>query len=91
MIETITMLFIGLVIGFALKKFRVKDVGRKLDKMLSIIVMFLLFVMGLKLGSDDKIIYNLMFLGYHSIILAFLIFLGSIIFGYLFNRVRVIY
>lgn len=87
MIETITMLFIGLVTGLCIKKLRVKGLERRLDKMLSIIVMVLFFVMGLTLGSDDKIIYNLMFLGYHSIILASLIFLGSTIFGYIFRRV----
>ncbi|MCX8189349.1 MAG: LysO family transporter [Nitrososphaeria archaeon] len=87
MIEAVIMLFIGICIGLILKKLELKDFRQKLDKLLTIIVIILLFVMGITLGSDNNIIYNLMALGYNSIILASLIFLGSIIFAYIFRRV----
>ncbi|MEM2154276.1 MAG: LysO family transporter [Nitrososphaeria archaeon] len=86
MIETVITLFIGIIIGLILKKLGLQDVRQKLDKLLSIVVVVLLFVMGLTLGSDNNIIYNLMLLGYNSLILASLIFLGSIIFSYIFRR-----
>ncbi|MEM0053494.1 MAG: LysO family transporter [Nitrososphaeria archaeon] len=86
MIETVITLFIGIIIGLILKKLGLQDVRQKLDKLLSIVVVVLLFIMGLTLGSDNNIIYNLMLLGYNSIILASLIFLGSIIFSYIFRR-----
>jgi hypothetical protein len=38
------------------------------------------------MGSDKKIINNFMALGYNSVVLSALAFLGSIIFGYLFRR-----
>lgn len=86
MIETVIMLFIGLIIGFTLKKLGLHDIRQKLDKLLSIIVITLLFIMGLTLGSDNNILYNLVLIGYNSIILASLIFLGSVILGYIFRR-----
>ncbi|MEM2180771.1 MAG: LysO family transporter [Nitrososphaeria archaeon] len=86
MIETVITLFIGIIIGLILKKLGLQDVRQKLDKLLSIVVVVLLFIMGLTLGSDNNIIYNLMLLGYNSLILASLIFLGSIIFSYIFRR-----
>ncbi|MBC7092042.1 MAG: hypothetical protein H5T50_09090 [Nitrososphaeria archaeon] len=57
--------------------------------MLSTIVLVLLFLMGLTFGSDEKIVYNFMVLGYGSIVLSALAFLGSIIFGYIFRRLDI--
>jgi uncharacterized membrane protein YbjE (DUF340 family) len=86
MIETLAMLLIGLAIGFVFKKLGMQSIKAKLDDLLSIIVLFLLFLMGIAFGSDQKIINNFMTLGYNSVVLSALAFLGSIIFGYLFRR-----
>jgi len=86
MIGTLAMLLIGLAIGFMFKKLGMQSIKAKLDNLLSIIVLLLLFLMGLAFGSDQKIINNFMALGYNSVILSALAFLGSIIFGYLFRR-----
>ena len=86
MIETLAMLLIGLAIGFMFKKLGMQSIKAKLDDLLSIIVLFLLFLMGIAFGSDQKIINNFMILGYNSVVLSALAFLGSIIFGYLFRR-----
>jgi uncharacterized membrane protein YbjE (DUF340 family) len=86
MIETLAMLLIGLAIGFMFKKLGMQSIKAKLDDLLSIIVLFLLFLMGIAFGSVQKIINNFMTLGYNSVVLSALAFLGSIIFGYLFRR-----
>lgn len=86
MIETLIMLSIGLTIGFLFKKFHTEKLKWKLNSLLSVVVIVLLFVMGLTLGSNDEIIYNFTILGYNSIVLALLIFFGSILFGYIFKR-----
>ena len=86
MIETLAMLLIGLAIGFMFKKLGMQSIKAKLDNLLSIIVLFLLFLMGIAFGSDQKIINNFMALGYNSVVLSASAFIGSIIFGYLFRR-----
>lgn len=89
MIETLAMLLVGSIIGFMFRKLGMRSIKAKLDRMLSTIVLILLFLMGLTFGSNEKIVYNFMALGYGSIVLSILAFLGSIIFGYVFRRLEI--
>ncbi|MBC7091509.1 MAG: hypothetical protein H5T50_06325, partial [Nitrososphaeria archaeon] len=58
MIETLAMLLVGSIIGFMFRKLGIWSIKAKLDRMLSTIVLVLIFLMVLTFGSDEKIVYN---------------------------------
>lgn len=72
------MLIIGMIIGY--KDLLGKKIYSKLDKAQTISVLGLLFVMGLRIGLDEKIIESLGTIGFGAAVIAVMTILFSIIF-----------
>lgn len=76
----LTILTIGGLIGY--KKGIKKEIANKIDTIQGICLLFLLFIMGVRMGLDDKVISSFLKLGYQAAILA----VFSIIFSVIFVR-----
>ncbi len=83
MLELITALIIGIVIG--MKKFSEKD-KKHLQRSLNYLLLMLIFFMGAEMGSNSEIMVKLPEFGSIAIILALSTILGSIIFVYVAEK-----
>ncbi|WP_425449586.1 LysO family transporter [Dethiothermospora halolimnae] len=66
-------LYLGiLLLGFFIsrKSLVSKKVINKIDKIQGIALLFLLFIMGFKIGSDEKVIKSFLSIGFKAIILS---------------------
>ena len=80
MLSIILTMFIGIGLGFLLKK--VKFLAHT-GKAISLTIYAMLFVLGAKIGTDEEIIKNLSGIGLQALVLAMAGILGSAIFALL--------
>ncbi len=81
MLEIILFFLAGLPIGWALKNRR-KIVGA-LEKMSNILIYALLFVLGVAIGANKKLIADFAELGLQSLLISFFAIGGSLILAWL--------
>ena len=76
MILLLSVLFIGLFIGFLLRKN--KNIDKPIDIIIMISIYGLLFFIGISVGSNDLIINNLAKIGLNAFILTLAAVIGTI-------------
>lgn len=64
----LSILAIGGLIGY--KKGLRKEIANKIDTIQVICLLFLLFIMGIRMGLDDKVISSFLKLGYQAVIIS---------------------
>jgi uncharacterized transporter YbjL len=82
MLLVIGFLFIGILVGFGLRK--VKHKTTLPDKLINLSVYLLLFILGLKAGSDKTIVTQLHSLGLTALLISLFTLAGSILVSWLF-------
>ena len=83
------MLYLGMaVIGYFVgKRIREKQGRRPVAaKAATVAVLCLVFVMGSRIGSDDRVVANLSTIGVNAFILTIATFIGSILFVFLARK-----
>lgn len=80
MFTIIGTMFSGIILGYI---FRNMDFLRKTEKTISYTIILLLFIMGLSVGSNDRIIENLGSFGWQAAIIALSATCGSIVAAWL--------
>ena len=80
MFTIIGTMFTGIILGYI---FRNMEFLKKTEKTISYTIILLLFIMGLSVGSNDRIIENLGSFGWQAAIIAFSATCGSIIAAWL--------
>ncbi len=75
----LSILIGSMVLGYLLRK---KLNAKLLDRLLLYSIFLLLFLMGVAIGSDEKILSSLPILGMNALYLALASILGSIIFAW---------
>lgn len=78
------VLLIGGIVGRKVKI--VKNVDKNLAKIQNVCLLFLLFVMGVSIGINDKIISNLLSIGFKAGVISIFAVVFSIIFVYIIKR-----
>ena len=76
MFTIITIMFIGITLGYLLRK---RTILQKLNRPIGYTIYLLLFFLGLSVGSNNDIIRNLPTLGGQAFLLAFAGTLGSVL------------
>ncbi|RKD34609.1 LysO family transporter [Thermohalobacter berrensis] len=64
------ILLIGVIIGS--KNIINKKIGNSLDKIQKVCLLFLLFIMGIRIGIDDRVVSNFLKLGFKAILISIL-------------------
>lgn len=82
--KVLLFLLIGMAAGYLCRQKRA--IKLLSDKLLSISIFLLLFLLGLSVGSNQQIIANLNVIGFNAIVLAAAGVLGSIFFAYLIYK-----
>ena len=59
---------------------------RNIDRILTVILVFLLFGMGLNIGLDKDILQNILSLGKVAFFISFSAVLGSVVFAWIFGK-----
>ena len=80
MFTIISIMFIGIGIGYLLRNLRFLQ---KIEKSISFTIFLLLFILGLSIGSNNLIINNLWKFGWQAGVLAILSILGSMLASFL--------
>lgn len=80
MFTIISIMFMGISIGYLLRDLRFLQ---KVEKSISLTIFLLLFVLGLSIGSNSLIINNIGKFGWQAIVLATLSILGSLLASFL--------
>lgn len=83
MLKVITIMFIGIGIGYLFRKI---SFVQKLPKLISTVIILLLFLLGIAVGSNDTIVNNLTKLGGEALLIAILGTLGSVLGALLISR-----
>ncbi len=83
MFKILFLLFAGIGVGYT---FRRVSFLHKVETTISLTVFFMLFVFGLSIGSNDKLMDNLGKYGYQAFILALFGVVGSLLASYLAYR-----
>ena len=83
MLKVITIMFIGIGIGYL---FRNIKLIQKSSKLISFVIFALLFLLGIAVGANDTIINNLSKLGGEAILIALLGTLGSVLGALVISR-----
>lgn len=83
MLKVITIMFIGIGIGYL---FRNIKLIQKSSKLISFVIFSLLFLLGIAVGANDTIVNNLSKLGGEAILIALLGTLGSILGAWLISQ-----
>lgn len=76
----LSILTIGGFIGY--KKGLKNEIANKIDTIQGVCLLFLLFIMGVRMGLDDKVISSFLKLGYQAAIIS----VFSIVFSVIFVR-----
>ena len=84
MAEILVIMFSGIVIGFFLRK--KIYVIMLFDKLTSLSIYLLLFLLGLSIGSNELIISQFGKIGFNAILLAFAGICGSVILSYFLHK-----
>lgn len=84
MIEVIVFLALGIILGYFVRK-KPKFLSAS-ERLVSISVFALLFLLGVALGTNDDILTQLPKLGGYAFVLAVLAILGSVILGAILFR-----
>lgn len=74
----LSMLLIGGLIGYF--NMTHKKIDQALSKLQIISLLFILFIMGIRLGADEQVVTNVRTIGFKALVLAF----GSVLFSLLF-------
>lgn len=86
MVEVIAFLTLGIILGYFVRK-KLKFLSLS-NRLVSISIYALLFLLGVALGTNDEILVQLPKLGGYAFILAVLSIIGSIILAsFLYRRV----
>jgi len=80
MIEILIIMFAGVILGFILRK--QKYIIMLVDKLTSISIYLLLFLLGLGVGNNELIINQFSQVGINAILLAFAGISGSVLLSY---------
>ena len=81
MITVLLLMSLGIVIGLLLDKF--PKIIKTVDKMTTWSIYLLLFLLGIGVGLNEKIINNLHTIGLQALILTIGAVLGSLVFAYI--------
>ena len=81
MLLVIAFLIFGVILGFILRK--KKNFTSKIDISINISIYLLLFTLGLKAGSDNKIVSQLHNLGLTALIISLFTISGSVLLAWL--------
>jgi len=73
----ILFLVVGTVAGFFLRKLR--NFSKAADKLTTYIIYLLLFIMGLRVGSDKEIMDHIDTIGFQSLMIALFAMAGSVV------------
>ncbi len=76
MFSIISIMFLGIGIGYALRNWKLLQ---KTEKTISATIFMLLFILGVSIGSNNLIVDNLGKFGGQAMILAFSSILGSLV------------
>ena len=74
----LSILVLGGLIGY--KKGIRKEISDKIDMIQIMCLLFLLFVMGVRMGLDDKVISSFLSLGYQAVVLSVFSIVFSVVF-----------
>lgn len=81
MITVLVIMTIGMLTGYLIHK---KSILLKINnKLLTFSIYFLLFLLGIKIGLNDKIVNNIHNLGFQAVIITIGALLGSLICAYI--------
>lgn len=83
MLKVITIMFIGIGIGYL---FRNIKLIQNSSKLISFVIFSLLFLLGIAVGANDTIVNNLSKLGGEAILIALLGTLGSVLGAWLISQ-----
>ena len=81
MITVLVLMTLGIAIGFFIGKF--PKIIKGVDKMITWSIYLLLFLLGIGVGLNEKIINNMHSIGLQALILTVGAVIGSIIFAYI--------
>ena len=84
MITVLVLMTLGIALGFFVGKF--PKIIKGVDKMTTWSIYLLLFLLGIGVGLNEKIINNLHTIGLQALILTIGAVLGSLIFAYITYR-----
>lgn len=82
--KILIILTVGILIGYFLKFSNI--ILKIINKSIKYSICILLFLLGLKIGSNQDIIYKLHNIGFQALILALATILGSVIVSAVFQR-----
>lgn len=73
-------IFLSLIFGIAIGYYGKITINQKLiDRIININLFVLLFLMGFKLGANERLLKSLKFIGFKAIVLCIFSILGSIV------------
>ncbi len=75
MFTVILIMFAGIILGASLRKYRIKHINR----LITILIWMLLFILGVEAGSNKDIINGLLTLSLEAVIITIATVLGSCI------------
>ncbi|MFV0345238.1 MAG: LysO family transporter [Bacteroidales bacterium] len=78
MFEVLIVLALGVLCGFVVSRFA-KLSGKRISKIIMFVIFLLLFILGLSIGGNKKIVNSLHTLGFQSILISVFSILGSVI------------
>ena len=85
---TLLFYYAAMIAGYYLAS-RLRDIKDKfddLDKIFNGLIVFLVFIMGIRMGSDEKVIANLGMIGVYSFIMTIVIVFFSVLFVYIARK-----
>lgn len=85
MIEILIIMFCGIVVGFIFRKKR--SIITTADKFAGWSIYLLLFLLGLSVGNNEKVINNFAQIGFNAIILTLSGISGSIILSFIVYKI----
>lgn len=80
MITVLTLMTIGIVLGFAIQN--KSKIVKSIDPMINIAIYVLLFLLGISVGVNETIISNLDTLGAQALLLTFGGVMGSVVLAF---------
>jgi uncharacterized membrane protein YbjE (DUF340 family) len=81
MIEILIIMFSGIILGFIFR--RKKSIITAADKFAGWSIYLLLFLLGLSIGNNDKVINNFAQIGFNSILLTLSGITGSVLLSFI--------
>lgn len=85
LIMYLTIIFLGGIIGY--KEIVHKNIMKKMNLIQSICLLFLLFIMGIKIGGNEDVTSSFFKLGFQAIIISVFSIALSILFIFLIKKI----